>query len=319
VNHYEELGLTPEASTDEIRHAYRQLVRLLHPDHCTDEALRHAAELQMRRLNSLLATLTDEERRTAYDRSLEGLPPAGGGRAVVSAWWRRDRMVWWAAGLVVVMALVGLVRDSPPPAAASAPRPAEPQAQAKPATRPKPAPSRRASPPRVRAADPVRELPDEAVVERRTPRPEGAGDAEVLSPASPAMLEREPETAPARAHRLAGNWFFVASPGKRPEGLYPPEYIELYIREEEGRLIGKYRARYRVGDRAISPGVVFQFYARPAPETLRAAWRGAGGASGHVSVRLLTEGCLEVNWVATQLSDELGLISGTATLIRRIE
>jgi len=37
---YDELGLRPDASPDEIRRAYRNLARLLHPDQQADEALR---------------------------------------------------------------------------------------------------------------------------------------------------------------------------------------------------------------------------------------------------------------------------------------
>jgi len=44
-----------------------------------------------------------------------------------------------------------------------------------------------------------------------------------------------------------------------------------------------------------------------------------GGAKGDVSLRLIDSGALEVTWVATQMGEELGLISGTATLIRRLD
>jgi curved DNA-binding protein CbpA len=44
MNYYEELRLTPSASAEEIRQAYRELVRLLHPDQRREEGLRRAAE-----------------------------------------------------------------------------------------------------------------------------------------------------------------------------------------------------------------------------------------------------------------------------------
>ena len=37
MDHYEELGLDRSASPEEIRQAYKRLVRLLHPDRCSDE------------------------------------------------------------------------------------------------------------------------------------------------------------------------------------------------------------------------------------------------------------------------------------------
>jgi curved DNA-binding protein CbpA len=60
MNYYEELGLKPSASAEEIRQAYRELARLLHPDQHQEEGLRRAAE------------------RRRYDRRLH----RGGGKAL---------------------------------------------------------------------------------------------------------------------------------------------------------------------------------------------------------------------------------------------
>ena len=51
MNRFEELGLERSATATEIRQAYRNIVRLIHPDHCQDDNLRHLADLQMQRLN----------------------------------------------------------------------------------------------------------------------------------------------------------------------------------------------------------------------------------------------------------------------------
>ena len=48
-------------------------------------------------------------------------------------------------------------------------------------------------------------------------------------------------------------------------------------------------------------------------------WTGAGGARGEVRLRLLSSGVLEVSWAANQMGDNLGLISGTAALVRKLE
>lgn len=71
MNYYEELGLTPEATTDEVRRAYRTLSKLMHPDAQTDESVRRLAEMQMRRLNTIVATLTDDEKRKQYDKEIK--------------------------------------------------------------------------------------------------------------------------------------------------------------------------------------------------------------------------------------------------------
>jgi len=82
MNYYEELAVAEDASLDEIRQAYRGLARLLHPDNQLDPRLKSAAEIQMIRLNEILATLADPEKRRQYNASLcrklavcEAVPP----------------------------------------------------------------------------------------------------------------------------------------------------------------------------------------------------------------------------------------------------
>lgn len=71
-NHYQVLGVSPTAATPQIRTAYRQLAYLLHPDRQSDstEAERALAERRMREVNAAWATLSDDSRRTDYDRTL---------------------------------------------------------------------------------------------------------------------------------------------------------------------------------------------------------------------------------------------------------
>lgn len=71
MNYYEELGLSTSASTGEIRQAYKSLARLLHPDRQSDAHLRRMADLQMTRLNHILAVLTDPVKRERYDIELD--------------------------------------------------------------------------------------------------------------------------------------------------------------------------------------------------------------------------------------------------------
>jgi hypothetical protein len=117
---------------------------------------------------------------------------------------------------------------------------------------------------------------------------------------------------------LAGRWLFVASASTKHSG-YPPDYIELTLTENAGMLHGRYQARYRVSDRAISPNVSFRFDGRTGADGGMLPWNGSGGAKGEVTLRLLPTGSLEIDWVAHQLGQEQGLISGTATLVRKIE
>jgi hypothetical protein len=91
------------------------------------------------------------------------------------------------------------------------------------------------------------------------------------------------------------------------------------LTEASGILHGTYRARYHIPDRAISPLVSFQFDGPANQDRASLPWTGTGGSKGEVRLRLLTPGTLEVVWAANQLGEELGLISGTATLVRKLE
>ncbi len=73
MDFYEELGVTRSASPEEIRHAWKRLARLFHPDVQGDAELRSTAELQMRRLNYMVEILSDPRRRRQYDVSLHRL------------------------------------------------------------------------------------------------------------------------------------------------------------------------------------------------------------------------------------------------------
>jgi curved DNA-binding protein CbpA len=63
--------LSPNATAEDIRRAHRTLTKLMHPDAQTDESVRRLAEMQMRRLNLIVDTLTDEEKRKHYDREIK--------------------------------------------------------------------------------------------------------------------------------------------------------------------------------------------------------------------------------------------------------
>lgn len=76
MNHYEVLGVAPDAPTPVIRAAFVTLARRHHPDHHATEssASQLDAERRMRRINEAWSVLSDARRRHAYDREL-GLVP----------------------------------------------------------------------------------------------------------------------------------------------------------------------------------------------------------------------------------------------------
>ena len=411
-----------EASRQEIRLAYKRLVRLLHPDRCGDPATRVIAELQMRRLNGILEMLSHPDERADYDRSLmergpiwqcptaasadvvrreasgwDGLysdarwrcptaavdasctqpadrelekayareqarrarypscrPLLPDGDASGHAWLRDARWRWramlrpaavlaGAVGLVLLCALMPSGQPTP-----------QPIMQAAADTRPLPVPGTK---PRSRAPSPTAIAAQEAALDAAhdavhqgvhqavhhavhpgdaptqtlagySPAPAEDRPAESPSPPNPEQTAiREAVLAPVAAtdnppgegqNRLSGDWVFVPVAEAR-EGAYPPEFIELRLREHAGAMRGSYRARFRVADRAISPNVAFQFEGRTGADGGVLPWNGAGGSQGEVTLRLLANGNLLVAWEADRLGEELGLISGAATLVRRLE
>jgi curved DNA-binding protein CbpA len=105
MNYYEELGITVTAGEEEIRKAHRRLVKLMHPDQQRDQSLKLLAETQMRRLNSVVATLLDPEQRREYDNQLHGRPAA---RPAFPIAWRLAP--WWIASTIgAVVLTVGAV------------------------------------------------------------------------------------------------------------------------------------------------------------------------------------------------------------------
>jgi hypothetical protein len=277
VNYYEELGVARSASVDEIRRAYRNVARLLHPDRQADETLRRMAGFQMTRLNAVLQTLTDPAARREYDQGLRppyGVtfePPAPPVRSRV----RWSSLTWLCAALVALGALVVfLVRDTG-----------------------------------------TQQAGGEDNISSGVPQGGAAGARSNWSTGRAAPRERLPgregggfggEWFYAQPAKRADS-----------QDLYPPEYIDVEISDTRGNVKGMYSAKYSVAGRPISPFVFFEFGGSAHPPSANLKWSGSGGVAGHVRLTLLSARSLQVDWSTDQPGEEQGLISGTAILLRR--
>lgn len=320
MDFYEELGLDRSATPEEIHRAYRNLVRLLHPDQQQDEDLRRLAECQTRRLNGIYRVLNDPIERKRYDSE-----SAGKARIVtffpdreVVPWMQRIRGASWMIAAVIgvfgiswYLTREGRPGTSPPvvrleiaPEASTAP-------EVNKKRRRQPVVQQRIRPPQKKGGAPEskagRDGP-EAPPELPAPVPE-------VGPMSPPSLRAAIEP----VSRFEGTWFYVRPTHRPAPALYPPEFIETLIRERDGWIEGRYRARYSVGDRAISPNVAFVFEGPAHAETVELPWTGASGAQGVIKLQLLSSSRLEITWSAVNTGTGMGLAAGTAVLVRRAD
>ncbi|MBL8219321.1 MAG: J domain-containing protein [Bryobacterales bacterium] len=347
VTYYEEFGVAMTASAEQIREAYKHLARLLHPDKLTDPEQRRVAECQMRRLNAIYETLSHAEKRRVYDLTLQpdgslaGEEPAEDlkGWPWVVGKLRGPDGAWVGAGVIVVLLMVyavvdGSVHAHKPASSTPAIEPVAPRKEVPPRASDRRKPEawesqihqlrhkveevtaeRDAANRRVALLEArLRETPKRTEPSIITAQPPPAAVA--VEPRAGRSMNRSSVSEEPEARGLSGTWYFAKTRSNAPTDLYPPEYIEAVIQEVNGVLMGRYRARFVVSDRAISPEVVFQFQGKQGADSSRIPWSGPGGAKGEVKLKLLTANSMEVAWVAHDLGKSLGLAYGTAVLIR---
>jgi curved DNA-binding protein CbpA len=321
TSYYEELRVAPSASGREIRCAYRQLVKLLHPDKQQQPDLRCFAEAQLKRLNSIMAILMDPELRQRYDEELrlrrkEPSPPlAQRAPQLQPCTPPPQSLVWGAATAIAILGFVWIFRGDE--ARSEAGRPAEPAA-AKPvaagAPEANPKASRRKTRKSLRLDDPP---VSSGQMQLSTGAPLTSAvrvpwlPAEERSPVQTAA-DTKPNTPP-KTRGISGAWVYSTQHPAIEKGMYAPAFVEIDIAEQDGRVQGRYRAAYRVGDSTVSPNVAFTFEGVAGSKEL--TWTGAHGAKGKLRLKLLTDKSMEAAWWTTEMGTVSELTSGTAVLL----
>ena len=112
TNPYKVLGVSDDATNEEIRAAYLSLVKKYHPDKYTDPDLKALANEKLKEINEAYGVLSDSEKKARYDQyGHAGVDPnfgaggAGGVAAVVSdpvGCVGSGRGCWILSGLVCV-------------------------------------------------------------------------------------------------------------------------------------------------------------------------------------------------------------------------
>ena len=348
MDYYEELGIHRDATTDEIREAYKLAARLLHPDMQQDPRLKDLAECQMRRLSDVVAVLADPSARSRYDATLVNTPRIGllarfalAGRPLSLAGRPELLQVFvrhWFWVLLGAMTLAmgiwyGLAHgtDAPPRFAAvehaAPPPPAPPVVTqderptvAKPRVRAPETTAARSARPAPALSEPAGEQPDPEVSAPPPTPPEAPPEAPAVeSPGVPAVRRAAPAAvARSGASRFEGEWLFSTDGrDENSAGTYPARYVEFRLRQEGGILTGDYRALHTVLDKAISPEVAFRVRGEsPAGNSGKLHWESSSGAKGELDLTLRSPGQMQVKWWTTQFGTQESLGSGMAVLMR---
>ena len=318
INYYEQLGVEPTASAEQIRETHRSLVRLLHPDQQTDMQLKAAAEAQMRILNRIYSVLSEPDKRARYDLSLRGgaQNPALvlSGESVLRLKLRLKRGGLAVGGAALLAALIWSTTSAARDGQEGDEVPQRVLAKSTGSI------SDDSSDEVQRLRGEVRDLENQrnrALQELARVRGNDGPDLTAITPplAQPAVTKSDP----ARSS-FGGAWYWTRAMevAGGPVGSYHPELIEATLLEQDGVIKGSYRARYRTPDSSINPDVNFEFAATVAGPILICPWTGPGGARGQVMVRQTSKDSLQIDWTANQLGVRQKISTGSAVLARKI-
>ena len=342
LTHYDDLGLPAAASEQEIREAYLNLVRLLHPDQQDTPNLKRFADFQMKRVSRAYAVLADRERRVRYDAELaRGGGDAGGWMGLDDAPMAVKRRAgrWRARALItigwLICAFAGVVgigwyvsqqtvasRDAVqlPSAANAAPiTPFDTTRVAAAGPGPQPAnPLAADASDKPLDPDPARAEIAAAKTERDHALERTIHQAKELDFLSSLILAAPPRP-PANSNRFSGVWMLPRPKVETVTSAFTPESVDLIVSALPGRIQGRYRAIYP-GMGAVEPPMVrFFFEGTCNNDTANAPWTSDDGSKGEIQLKLTSGNALQLVWSVTDTGNQSGPATGTVALVRKRE
>ena len=333
LTHYDDLGLPAAASEQEIREAYLNLVRLLHPDQQDTPNLKRFADFQMKRVSRAYAVLADRERRVRYDGELA----RGGGDPDTAMAVKRRAGRWRARALItigwLICAFAGVVgigwyvsqqtvasRDTEqiPPAANATPSTPIVTTRVAAAGPGPQAPAADGASDRAVDPDPVNPEIAAAKVERDQALERTIHQAKELDFLTSLILAAPPRT-PVNSSRFSGVWVLPRPKVEAVSSAFTPESVDLIVSTQGGRIQGRYRALYPGMGAAEPPMVRFFFEGTCNNDTANAAWTSDDGSKGEIQLKLATGNALQLVWSVTDAASQTGPATGTIALVRKRE
>jgi DnaJ-domain-containing protein 1 len=316
LTHYDDLGLRAGASGEEIRQAYLNLVRLLHPDLASEPSLKRFSENQLKRVSRAYAVLSDPDRRRRYDAQLAGVKdqeqetPAtvkrSAGRSRARAFITLGWLICAFAGIVGIGWYVSQQASAPAnPAQVSAAQ--NPPAVAQPPANPD-------GSDQTADLDSLRSELASAKAERERALEQTVLQAKELDFLTGRVLAGRP---PVGLSRLSGIWVLPQPKTVAAASAFTPEAVDLILNAQQDAVQGRFRARYPGMGAPDPPMVRFYFEGKLQGDVANATWSGEDGSKGEIQLKLSSDNALQLVWSTTQTGKQSGPDSGTLALVRR--
>ena len=303
---YDDLGLPPGASEEEIRETYLNRVRVLHPDLQREPSRKRQAESQMKRVSRAYAVLSDPERRRRYDAELAG---GGGEESGASAAGNRKKGRSRARAVITLGWLICAFAGTVGIGWYVSQQTFQPSAPEQVSAAPVPAPAAQPAPPGD--LDSLRSDLSAARAER-----DRAIEQNILQAKELDFLTGRILAPPAGTGHFSGIWVLPKLTGS--PSAFTPEAVDLILSEQQGAIRGRYRARYPGMGTPEPPMVRFYLEGKSQGGVANATWIGAGGSKGEIQMKLASENALQLVWSTIQPGKQSGPDSGTVALVRKI-